>query len=111
MLRKVDFLVVHDYAPSELTEWAEVVLPNLTFAEREGTFTNFQGRVQRLKPALLPPGEAKADWEIVQEVCQAMGGEMNYSSAEKVFEEIAGAVPGYKSLCYKDLGTQGKVKG
>ena len=111
MLRKVDFLVVHNYAPSELTEWAEVVLPNLTFAEREGTFTNFQGRVQRLKPALLPPGEAKADWEILQEVCQAMGGEMSYPSVEKVFEEIAGAIQGYKSLSYKDLGTQGKVKG
>ncbi|MFB0519564.1 MAG: molybdopterin-dependent oxidoreductase, partial [Acidobacteriota bacterium] len=111
MLRKADFLVVHDYAPSELTEWAEVVFPNLTFAEREGTFTNFQGRVQRLKPALLPPGEAKADREILQEVCQAMGGEMSYHSAEKVFEEIAGAVRSYKGLCYKDLGNQGKVKG
>jgi len=111
MLRKVDFLVVHDYAPSELTEWAELVLPNLSFAEREGTFTNFQGRVQRLRPALLPPGEAKPDWEILQEVCQAMGGEVNYPSAEKVFEEIVGAVPGYKSLSYKDLGNQGKAKG
>ena len=111
MLKKADFLVVHDYAPSELTEWAEVVLPSITFAEREGTFTNFEGRVQRLTPALLPPEEAKPDWEILQEICQALGGEVSYPSAEKVFEEIAGAIPGYKGLSYRELGNQGKAKG
>jgi len=111
MLKKADFLVVHDYAPSELTEWAEVVLPSLTFAEREGTFTNFQGRAQQLKPALLPPGEAKPDWEILQEIGRAMGGEVNYPSVEKVFEEVAGTISGYKGLSYKGLGSQGKAKG
>jgi len=110
MLRKAYFLVVNDYAPSELTEWAEVVFPSLTFAEREGTFTNFQGRVQRLRPAVLPPGEAKPDWQILQQIAQTMGGEVSFPSAEKVFEEIAGAIPGYKGLSYKEIGNQGKVK-
>ncbi len=88
-LEKLDFLVVQDLFLTETAQLADVVLPAASFAETDGTFTNLAGRVQRVRGALRPPGEAKPDDQILIELAKAMDSDFGYASVGEVVAEIA----------------------
>jgi formate dehydrogenase major subunit len=104
-LGKLDFLVVQDLFMTETAAKANVVLPSASFAERDGTVTNAERRVQRVRKAIEPIGSSKADWQIVAELAKAMGHEKEFAfkDAESIFNEIAKAVPAYAGITYAKL--------
>ncbi len=106
-LEKLDFLVVQDIFLTETAQLADVVLPAASFAEKEGTFSNTERRVQRVRKAVEPPGEARADWEIVCQIAERMGYAMNYPSAEAIFEEMRKLTPSYAGMTYERLDKGG----
>ncbi len=106
-LKKLDFFVVQDLFLSETAELADVVFPAASFAEKDGTFTNTERRVQLVRKAVEPPGEAKADWEIICEVSTAMGYPMSYNNAAEIMEEIASIVPSYAGIRHDRLDGSG----
>ncbi|MEN6484063.1 MAG: molybdopterin-dependent oxidoreductase, partial [Syntrophobacteraceae bacterium] len=107
-LKSLEFLVVQGIFPTETAKLAHVVLPSACFAEKEGTFTNTERRVQRVRKAVEPPGEAMEDWKIVQELSKKMGyGGMNYGSASEIFDEMAGLTPSYAGMSFERLDRGG----
>jgi formate dehydrogenase alpha subunit len=106
-LKKLDFLVVQDIFLTETARLADVVLPSACSVEKDGTFTNTERRVQRIRKALPPPGEAKSDWEIIAAISNSMGYAMSYSSAQEIMEEIAQVTPSYGGITYKRLEKNG----
>ncbi len=106
-LEAVDFLVVQDIFLSETAEYADVVLPSVCFAEKEGTFTNTERRVQRVRKAVDPPGQVRSDWEIVCEVATKMGYPMSYDSADEIMDEIASVSPIYGGMSFDRIETVG----
>jgi formate dehydrogenase major subunit/formate dehydrogenase alpha subunit len=97
-LEKLNFLVVQDLFLTETAQLADVVLPAASFAETEGTFTNLTGRMQRVRKALRPPGEARADDQIVLELIKNMGGDLRFTKAAEVRAEITKLEPVYESM-------------
>ncbi len=97
-LAKLDFLVVQDIFPTETALLADVVLPAASFAEKEGTFTSTERRVQRIRKAIEPPGEAKADWKIISEIANRLGYPMEYGSVSEIMEEISKLTPIYGGI-------------
>ena len=87
-LKKLDFLVVQDVFLTETAKLAHVVLPGASFAEKDGTFTNVERRIQRLKKAFDPLADSKADWQIICMLAQAMGQNFEYLSPQEIFEEL-----------------------
>jgi len=106
-LEEVDFLVVQDIFLSETAEYADVVLPSVCFAEKDGTFTNTERRVQRVRKAVAPPGQARSDWEIVCEVATKMGYPMAYGHADKIMDEIATVTPIYGGMSFERIDSVG----
>ncbi len=106
-LQKLDLLVVQDIFLTETAEFADVVLPSASFAEKDGTFTNTERRVQRIRKVVNAPGEAKPDWEIIAGISTKMGYPMNYSSAKEIFEEIAKVTPSYAGISYERIEKEG----
>lgn len=104
-LETVDFLVVQDIFLTETARFADVVLPAACFAEKDGTLTNTERRVQRLNKVLDAPGEALEDWKIVQGIARAMGASWSYGSAEEIAEEIVALAPSYGGITWKRLET------
>ena len=87
-LSSLEFLAVSDLLPTETTRLATVVLPSASFAEKEGTFTNLEGRVQPVRKAVEPFGESRADWQIILDLAAGLGHPMPYSSPRQVMDEI-----------------------
>ncbi|MDE0483204.1 MAG: molybdopterin-dependent oxidoreductase [Candidatus Poribacteria bacterium] len=106
-LEKVDFLIVQDVLPSAVTELADVVLPGTTFAEKDGTFTNSTGWVQRIRKTIDPPGEAQVDWQITQQLAKQLGGEIDYHFAGEIAIAIAENVAGYGDATHQNIGDAG----
>lgn len=106
-LEKLDFLVVQDIFLTDTAKMADVVLPAACFAEKDGTFTCSERRVQRVRKAVDPPGEAKADWQIFTELSKKMGYAMEYESAEEIFNEVASLAPQYKGITYPRIDKVG----
>ncbi len=106
-LKEVNFLVVQDIYLTDTAKMADVVLPAACFAEKDGTFTNTERRVQRVRKAVEPPGEAKPDWWVFCELASRMGYEMRYDSAEEIFAEIRQLLPQYKGINYSRLDQVG----
>ena len=106
-LENLDFLVVQNIFMTETAKYADVFLPAALYAEKDGTFTNTERRVQRVRKAVEPPGDTKPDWEIIQELGKRMGMDWDYDSPEAIFEEIRTAVPQYAGMTYERLGTMG----
>lgn len=104
-LQKLDFLVVSDIFLTETGELADVVLPAVCFAEKSGTITNSERRVQYMHKAVDPPGEARSDSWIIQELATRMGYPMHYDSPAEVMEEIALLTPIYGGMYYDRLQT------
>lgn len=88
-LNKIDFLVYQDAFLNETARFADVIFPAAVFAETEGTFTNSERRVQRVRKAVDPPGQARADWEILQDLANACGADWAFQSAAEVYDEMA----------------------
>jgi len=97
-LEKVEFLVVEDILHNETAQLADVVLPGAAFSEKEGAFTNMEGRIQTFRPAVSPPGVAKADWEILDLLSTKLSHSEPYASVEKIRAEIRQLVPMYAGL-------------
>jgi NADH-quinone oxidoreductase subunit G len=105
--KTLDFIIVQDVTLSETAQQADVVLPALTFAEKEGTMTNVDHHVQAIRRALRPLPGAKADWEILLELAERMGQHWNYENPQDVLLEIAATNPLYSGLTWEELGLQG----
>jgi formate dehydrogenase alpha subunit len=106
-LTSLEFLVVQDIFPTETAVIADVILPAAVFAEKDGTFTNTERRVQRVRKAVEPPGEAKADWEIITLLAEKMGYRPGYQNPEQIMEEIASVTPIYGGIHYDRLDKYG----
>jgi len=105
-LEKADFLVVSDLFLSETAAMADVVLPACSFAEKEGTFTSVDRRVQYIKPGIKKVGQSRSDFDIFNDLIGKLGGEKE-SSVASVFSRIASTTPGYAGLSYEGLGEEG----
>lgn len=101
--KKLDFMVVQDTFLTETAQLADVVLPTVTFAEREGTFTNMAMTVQRLNKAIQPVGEARPDWQIICALAEKMGHHFRYLSAKEILHEIGSLAPVYAGISYYRL--------
>ena len=108
-LSNLDFLVVQDIFLTETAEFADVILPASAYLEKEGTYTNTDRRVQIGRPALDLPGEARLDWQIVQDVSNRLGFAMDYSSPSEIFDEMAELTSSYATLTHENLGQYGKL--
>ena len=104
-LKNLEFLVVQDIFMNETGELADVILPSCCYAEKDGTQTNTERRVQMWRKAQDPPGEAKLDWQIIADIAKAMGyGEQfAWNSAEEIFNEMAALTPSYAGMDYTRL--------
>ena len=106
-LKKLDLFVVQDIFLTETAEFAHVVLPAACFAEKGGTFTNTERRVQRVRKAVEPPGEARTDWEIIADLSTRMGYPMKYAKPRELWGEIRQVTPSYAGITYERIGRQG----
>ena len=106
-LQHLDLLVVQDLFLSETAELAHVVLPGVSFAEKDGTFTNTERRVQRVRKAIEPVGNARQDWEIISDLSTRLGYPMKYDSPAEIMEEIASLTPSYGGVRYERLEGMG----
>ncbi len=112
-LGSLEFLIVQDLFLTETANLAHVVFPACSFAEKDGTFTNIERRVQRIRKAMEPLAQSRADFEVLHGLAERLGYPMEYDSVSKVTEEIASAIPGYaihtaQRLSISDWGN-GKV--
>lgn len=105
-LDAVEFLVVSDLFLTETAELADVVLPACSFAEKEGTYTSVDRRVQHVKPAISTIGQSKSDFEIFTTLIAKLGG-VSPATPAAVFAKIAANTPGYAGMTYASLGTEG----
>jgi len=107
-LRSLDLLVVQDIFLTETAALADVVLPGLSFAEKLGTFTNSERRIQFIRPAVPAPGEARPDWWIIGEVARRMGyNGLTYNSPREIMDEINRLTPSYAGVTYDRIGEMG----
>jgi formate dehydrogenase major subunit len=103
----LDFTVVQDIFLTETAQLADVVLPTACYAEKEGTFTNTERRVQRVRKAVEPPGDARDDWKILAEIATRMGYPMTYDSSQQIMEEISEVTPSYAGISYERIEHEG----
>ncbi len=106
-LKKVELLIVQDLFMTPTAKLADIVLPGASFAEKDGTFVNTERRVMRVRQAVEPVGDSKADWEIIQEISNRFGFAMDYDSPEAIFKEIASLTPSYGGITYDRLEGEG----
>ncbi len=138
VLGKLDFIVVHAFTENETTRQADLVFAASTFAERNGTYTNFQGRVQRIRPSVATldidrslegfamsrldragttfdrwgkgqKRDARPTWKIIAGIASVMGFKYKYQSAEDVFHELASNLPAFRGMEFRTIGTSGAL--
>ncbi|NWG02670.1 MAG: molybdopterin-dependent oxidoreductase [Syntrophaceae bacterium] len=102
-LQKIEFLVVQDIFMTHLGSYAQVILPGVSFAEKDGTFTNMERRIQRVRKVISPIGDSMPDWKILCDLSTRMGYPMGYQTPAEVMEEIATLVPFYAGVNYSSL--------
>ena len=108
--QQLDFLVVQDIFLTETARLADVVLPATTFAEKEGTFSNTERRVARVRQAIPPRGDSRPDWQIIAEISRRLGYPMDYAGPEAIFEEIRQVTPSYAGITYARLEAEGGLQ-
>ena len=108
-LCKLEHLVVQDIFLTETAVYADVILPASAFPEKDGTFTNTDRRVQMARKAIDPPGDARQDWWIIQEIARRIGLNWNYSGPRSVFEEMRGCIPSIAGITWDRLSSEGAV--
>jgi len=105
---KLDFFVAQDIFLTESVQFADVVLPAASYAEKEGTFTNTERRVQRVRTVIPPVGNSRPDWQIVCEIAKRMGrNDFNYSDASQIMDEIASVTPIYGGISFERIEKDG----
>jgi predicted molibdopterin-dependent oxidoreductase YjgC len=102
-VRSLEFLAVQDLFLTETARWADVVLPGSSFAEKGGTYVNTERRIQLTEPALDPPGSARCDLDILQDLSNRLGLKTNWSGPEEVMQEIASVTPSWRGVTYQGL--------
>lgn len=111
-LNKCEFLVLQDVFVNETTRFADVVLPAAVFAEKDGTFTNSERRVQKVRKAVEPPGGARADWEILIDLANSCrektgrGEPWSYASAAEIYDELARDAPKFAGISHRRIETE-----
>lgn len=105
-LESVEFLVVQDIFHTETTRFADVILPGASFAEKDGTFTNGERRVQRVRKAIEPLA-GMAEWQVISRLSTLMGYPLFYNHPSEIMDEIAGLVPIYGGISYDRIEKQG----
>ncbi len=117
LIRSLDFLVVQDLFLHETAQLADVVLPACSFAEKDGTFTNSERRVQRVRRAIAPVGESRPDWEIVCDLARRMAPatgvdprQFSYAGSSEVFAEMARLTPFLRGLSHERLDREGGLQ-
>ena len=101
-LKSLEFLVVQDIFHTETTKYADVILPGASFAEKDGTFTNGERRVQRVRKA-IDPIAGMAEWQVITRLANLMGYPMTYHHPSDIMDEIASLVPIYGGISYERL--------
>jgi formate dehydrogenase alpha subunit len=110
-LEKAEFVVVQDLFLTETAQLAHVVLPGASFAEKDGTFTNTERRVQRVRKAIEPVGGSRSDWEIICDLARQMGATgFDFASAEEIMQEINRVTPSYGGITYERLEELGSLQ-
>jgi formate dehydrogenase alpha subunit len=102
-LHQLEFLVVQDLFMTHIGSYAQVILPGVSFAEKDGTFTNMERRVQRVRKAISPVGDSRPDWKILCDLSTKMGYPLGYQSPAEIMEEITSLVPFYAGANYSNL--------
>ncbi|WP_425093244.1 formate dehydrogenase subunit alpha [Tropicimonas sp. S265A] len=108
-LAAMDCVIVHDLFLNETANYAHVFLPGSTFLEKDGTFTNAERRINRVR-RVMPPKNGLADWQVTQALANAMGAGWSYTHPSQVMDEIAATTPSFQSVSYEVLETQGSVQ-
>ncbi|HEY6801531.1 MAG TPA: molybdopterin-dependent oxidoreductase, partial [Agromyces sp.] len=108
-LAALDLLVVQDLFENETAKFAHVLLPGTSFLEKDGTFTNAERRINRVRPVMAPK-TGKQEWEIVCEISQAMGYPMHYDSSSQIMDEIAMTTPTFAGVSFPHLDKVGSVQ-
>jgi predicted molibdopterin-dependent oxidoreductase YjgC len=106
-LRSLDFLIAQDIFLSETAQLADVVLPAASFAEKDGTFTNTERRVQMVRKAVESPGQARTDWQIIIDLARRMGADWSYGSTAEIMAEVASLTPSYVGISHARLEAEG----
>ena len=102
-LENIELLIVQDIFLTPTAKLAHVVLPGVSFAEKDGTFVNTERRVSRVRKAVEPVGDSRQDWQIIMDISNRFGFEMAYDSPEAVFKEITGLTPSYAGITYERI--------
>jgi predicted molibdopterin-dependent oxidoreductase YjgC len=106
-LGHLDLLVVQDIFLTETASLAHVVLPGVSFAEKDGTFTNTERRVQRVRAAIKVVSDSRPDWAIISDLSNRLGYPMNYASPSEIMDEIASLTPSYGGVSYERIERHG----
>ena len=106
-LKKLDVFIVQDIFLTQTAKNATIVLPGTSFAEKDGTFSNTERRVELVRQAIKPVGDSRPDWQITQDLSNRLGYPMNFASPEEVFEEIKSLTPSYAGMSYARLADKG----
>ena len=110
-LMKLEFFVVQDIFLSETAQLAHVVLPATTFAEKDGTFTNTERRIQQVRKSIEPIGGCQPDWWITSQIARRMGGKgFEYQHPSQIMDEIASVTPSYGGISYRRLEKEGGLQ-
>jgi len=107
LLGKLETLVVSDILPNATTALAHYLLPGCAHAEKRGTFTNAMGRVQKFMKAVEPPGDARAEWEFLNELVTSVTGQDGFRTMEGLFNAMAKDVPAFNGITWAMLGDSG----
>ena len=106
-LNNIDFVVVQDIFLNETCRFADVILPAACFAEKDGLFTNSERRVQLVRKAVEPPGEARADWQIITDLANAAGASWQFSHPREVYAEMAKDAPKFAGISHERIDAAG----
>ncbi len=105
-LNRIEFLVQQEPFTNETTRFADVVFPAAVFAEKDGVFTNSERRVQLVRKAVEPPGQARADWEILVQLANACGAAWSYGSAAEIYDEMARLAPKFAGISHARIAVE-----
>ena len=108
-LKSMEFVVIQDIFLNETSRYAHMVLPGSSFLEKDGTFTNWERRIQRVRQ-VLPPLTGKQDWEVIRDLSAAMGYPMDYRHPSEVMDEIARLAPSFSGVTYEKLEEPGGIQ-
>jgi len=108
-LKSMDCVVVQDLFLNETSKYAHVFLPGTSFLEKDGTFTNAERRINRVRP-VVPPASGMAEWQVTCALSAAMGYPMEYGSASEIMDEIAALTPTFKGVSFALIDERGSVQ-